>query len=107
MFVTKFVPKTAGRLRSPLSVSIAVTTVLVAGLSGCRGHGAQYAETRGMVIADPSARHQIMVSKAPVQMDIEVPRGSSGMTQSQASGLRAFVARYRAEGGRPAGCFGA
>jgi len=50
------------------------------------------------VIADPSARHPISVSKAPVQMDIEVPRGSSGLTRSQSSRLKAFVARYRTEG---------
>jgi len=72
--------------------------VVVVALTGCRGYGPQYSEIRGVSIADPSARHPISVSKAPVVMDIEVPRGSSGLTRSQASGLKAFVARYRTEG---------
>ncbi|MGI9408091.1 MAG: CpaD family pilus assembly protein [Hyphomicrobiaceae bacterium] len=98
MFVSKYVPKTAGRLTSPLSVSVTAALIVVSGLAGCTGHRAQYAEVRGTEIADPSARHPIMVSKAPVQMDIEVPRGSSGLTRSQSSELKAFVSRYRSEG---------
>jgi len=98
MLVSKYTPKTASSRKSPLTVSLTAAVVVIVGLAGCRGSGPQYAEIRGVSIADPSARHPISVSKAPVQMDIEVPRGSSGLTRSQASGLKAFVARYRTEG---------
>ncbi len=98
MFVSKYTSRTASRSKSPLSVILTTATVAAIGLSGCRGHTAGYSQLRGTVIADPSARHPISVSKAPVQMDIEVPHGSSGLTRSQSSRLKAFVARFRSEG---------
>ncbi|MEL6287782.1 MAG: CpaD family pilus assembly protein [Pseudomonadota bacterium] len=83
---------------SSTGLAIASVAALAAGLAGCRGHTDHYSAVRGTVIADPAARHPIAISKAPVQMDIEVPRGSSGLTPSQSSRLKAFVTRYRREG---------
>ena len=91
MFVSKYVSTTASCRKSSLSVVMTSAAILAIGLAGCRGHSAQYSQLKGTVIADPSARHPIAVSKAPVQMDIEVPRGSSGLTHSQSSRLKAFL----------------
>ncbi|MEO0620100.1 MAG: CpaD family pilus assembly protein [Pseudomonadota bacterium] len=98
MSVIKSQKTLASRRPSSARVAATAVTLLAVGLVGCRGHMAGYSENRGTVIADASARHPIAVSKAPVQMDIEVPRGSSGLTVSQASRLKGFIARYRQEG---------
>lgn len=67
------------------------------GLAGCAYRGAEPAMV-GMISSDVSERHPIIVQKQPVYLDLEVPRGSSGLTPSQRSAVEAFMARYVHEG---------
>lgn len=50
---------------------------------------------RGWLVADPTARHPILVGSAPVALDLAVPRGSYGLTRNQTYELRDFLRQYR------------
>lgn len=50
---------------------------------------------KGWLVADPTARHPILVGSTPVTLDLAVPRGSYGLTRNQTYELRSFLRRYR------------
>ena len=68
---------------------------MVTALAGCKTHQEQLV---GYQLSHPSQRHPIMVSKKPVYLALEVPRGSAGLTSAQAENVKEFLSQYRQEG---------
>lgn len=63
-------------------------------LAGCKhDSGAQVA---GWALVDPSQRHPIMVSQQPATLNVNVPRGMSGLSPSQRSEVMQFAGSSRA-----------
>ncbi len=77
------------------STKIIMASLLVTTLVGCKTHREHLV---GYEISHPSQRHPIMVAKKPIYLDLEVPRGSTGLTVSQADNVRGFISQYRKEG---------
>lgn len=70
---------------------------LVLALAACNAHGKR--RVASWVVADPSARHPIIVSRKEVVLDIDVPPGSYGLTHNQKNDLRVFANRFKSEDG--------
>ncbi|MEL6734617.1 MAG: CpaD family pilus assembly protein [Pseudomonadota bacterium] len=105
--------KSAGQSRSAIAArsTVAVTLGLAAvALAGCSMHDPRV-DTRvaGWVMPDPSMRHPILVTDAPVFLELDAPRGATSLTYSQKAQLGSFVSDYRRDGaglltiGTPAG----
>jgi pilus assembly protein CpaD len=64
-------------------------------LAGCEhdGNGSQVA---GWTLIEPTQRHPIMVSQQPASMNVNVARGSQGLTPSQRADVVDFTSRYKA-----------
>ena len=71
---------------------IIMATLMVTALAGCKTHQEQLV---GHQLSHPSQRHPIMVSKKPIYLDLDVPRGSAGLTSAQADNVRGFLNQYR------------
>ncbi len=69
--------------------------VLSLALAGCK-HTGQGAEVAGWSLVDPTQRHPIMVSQQPSHLNLNVARGSQGLTPSQRAEVMNFAGRYRA-----------
>ncbi len=76
---------------------VVAASIMIVGLAGCR-----QSEERGLLmgwtVPDPSQRHPIIVTQAPVFLDVEAPRGSSGLSVAQKAMVRDFVASYKSQG---------
>ena len=72
---------------------IGAAIVLSAALAACNVHREK--SVKGWLVADPTARHPIMVGSTPVTMDLPVPHRSSGLTRNQKLELRYFLRQYR------------
>ena len=79
------------------SVSAIALSLAVVGLAGCRDRENE-GLLMGWTIPDPSQRHPIVVTQAPVFLDIETPRGSDGLSPSQEGMVRDFLATYKSQG---------
>jgi pilus assembly protein CpaD len=71
---------------------IGAAIVLSASLAACQAHREK--SVKGWLVADPTARHPILVGSTPVALDLPVPRGSSGLTRNQKLELRYFLRQY-------------
>ena len=78
----------------PRSVAAAVGLAALA-LAGCN-HDEQQSQVAGWSLVDPSQRHPIMVSQQPSNLDINVARGSQGLSASQRAEVIEFTSRFRA-----------
>ena len=78
------------------SASLALGSLLLLGLPGCKTHGAK--DVRGWVVADPTERHPIMVDKREEVLDLSVSRGARGLAGSQRARTRSFMRAYRDSG---------
>lgn len=72
-----------------------VVSALAITLAACNGHGRS--EVAGWLVADPSARHPIIVDRKEVVLDLAVPPGSYGLTHNQKRDLLAFIHRFKQE----------
>ena len=74
-----------------LALPLAVATLA---LAGCKhDEGSQVA---GWTLTDPTQRHPIMVSQQPAYLNLQVARGSQGLTPSQRAEVSEFASHYRA-----------
>lgn len=80
-----------GRSKPALALSLALATLA---LAGCKhDDGAQVA---GWTLVDPTQRHPILVSQQPAHLNLDVARGSQGLTPSQRADVSEFASHYRA-----------
>jgi pilus assembly protein CpaD len=63
-------------------------------LVGCRPDEAG-THVAGWSIADPAARHPILVSQQPSSLNMRIPRGAYGLSPHQRAQVAQFVDRYR------------
>lgn len=77
------------------STALKVGTVLLvtASLAACNAHREK--DVKGWLVADPTARHPILVGATPVVLDLPVARGAYGLAQNQGYELRHFLRRYK------------
>lgn len=92
-FKSKSISKRTGKMSKVSKVILA--GLMVTALAGCKTRQEQLV---GHQLSHPSQRHPIMVSKKPIYLDIDVPRGSAGLTSAQADNVRAFLNEYRRQG---------
>jgi pilus assembly protein CpaD len=78
-----------------MAKTIVCVSVAALGLVGC-SNGEERAQVAGWTLVDPSERHPILVSQQPQSMNVQVTRGSGGLTPHQRAELMAFAARSRA-----------
>ncbi len=77
------------------SIALKVGSVLLVtvSLAACNAHRDK--DVKGWLVADPTARHPILVGATPVVLDLPVAKGSYGLAQNQGYELRHFLRRYR------------
>ncbi|MDA7949645.1 MAG: CpaD family pilus assembly protein [Hyphomicrobiaceae bacterium] len=75
--------------------ALCVGTILFATvtLAACNTHREK--GVKGWLVADPTARHPILVGSTPVVLDLPVARGSYGLAQNQGYELRHFLRSYK------------
>jgi pilus assembly protein CpaD len=78
-----------------LKLVLAATAAIV--IAGCRP-GEEGAQVAGWSLADPAARHPILVSQKPSNISVRVARGSHGMSPHQRAQVADFLDRYRGAG---------
>ena len=78
------------RLASVLAVALALPA-----LGGCK-HFDEGAQVAGWSLVEPTQRHPIVVSQEPAHLNLNVPRGSQGLTPSQRAEVFDFAGRFRA-----------
>ncbi len=86
-----------GVARSTSRLALVGAGVLVLALAGCASQRTEPAAL-GMVSPEVGDRHPITLERAPVYLDLEVPRGARDLSPAQASAVRGFLARYRRDG---------
>jgi pilus assembly protein CpaD len=64
-------------------------------LAGCKDEG-QKTQVAGWSLVDPEQRHPIMVSQEPATLNVNVARGSQGLTPQQRAEVIDFTSTYRA-----------
>ncbi len=72
---------------------ISAAILMSATLAACNAHREK--SVKGWLVADPSARHPILVGSTPVALDLPVPRASAGLTRRQKMDLRHFLRQYK------------
>ena len=84
-----------GRRMAAGLLRLGAILALSATLGACKTQGEN--SVRSWLIADPAARHPILVGSAPVTLDLAAPRGSSGLNRNQVYDLRRFLSEYQAK----------
>lgn len=84
---------TKRKLGSASAVRAATAIVLCTLLAACTAHREK--SVKGWMVADPTARHPILVGTAPVTLEIPVPAGSYGLTRTQKHEVRVFLRDYK------------
>ena len=85
-------PKRGLRRSSP----VLVACILSVSLIGC-SHDEQFTgRSPNFNLVDPAQRHPILVSQKPSNLQIAVPRGSSGLTPKARADVLHFAEHYRA-----------
>ena len=78
---------------------LAAVSLLAIGVAGCgKHHTGEDTYVLGYTVPDHSQRHPIIVTDAPVFLEVEAPRGSGGMSVAQRSEVMGFLAGYTSEG---------
>jgi len=72
---------------------LGVILALSATLGACKTQREE--SIKGWLVADPTARHPILVGSAPVSLDLAVSRGSHGLNQNQIYDLRHYLRQYK------------
>lgn len=72
---------------------ISAAILMSAALAACNAHREK--SVKGWLVADPTARHPILVGSTPVALDLPVPRASAGLTRRQKLDLRHFLRQYK------------
>jgi pilus assembly protein CpaD len=80
----------------PMASKVLAVSLLALLLAGCKTLDEPGAHIAGYAIVDPSQRHPIMVSQQPATMNVQVARGSHGLTPAQREQVASFLERYRA-----------
>ena len=77
------------------SIALKVGSVLLVtvSLAACNAHRDK--DVKGWLVADPTARHPILVGSTPIVLDLPVAKGSYGLAQNQGYELRHFLRRHR------------
>jgi pilus assembly protein CpaD len=74
------------------AIRVGAVLVMSVALVACNAHREK--SVKGWLVADPTARHPILVGSTPVTLDVPVPRGTHGMTRHQKLELRHFLRDY-------------
>ncbi len=72
---------------------LGVILALSATLGACKMQ--REMNVKSWLVADPIARHPILVGSVPVTLDLAVTRGSSGLNRNQMYNLRHFLHQYK------------
>ncbi len=88
-------PKTrrAGVTRATAITLSACAAIALAGCYKDRPHQDTY--VLGWTMPDPSMRHPIIVTDAPVVMEVDAPRGTTGLNYTQQAQVGSFLGEYR------------
>jgi len=86
--------RTATFRKKPVATNIVLASAVALAIVGCRP-GEDGPQVAGWSIADPAARHPIMVSQKPSSISVRVARGAYGLSPHQRAQLAEFVDRYR------------
>jgi pilus assembly protein CpaD len=89
--------RTTTSRRKPVVIKAALAATVAILIAGCRP-GEEGPQVAGWSLADPAARHPIVVSQKPSNISIRVARGSQGMSPHQRAQLAEFIDRYRGAG---------
>lgn len=83
--------------KSLAAAAVKITAVAAIALmaTACK-HMDEGPKVAGWSLVDPSQRHPILVSQRPSTLNVNVPRGSSGLSPRQRADVLDFAARYRA-----------
>lgn len=93
MTITRKTSASALLARRALRLALPLALATMA-LAGCKhDDGSQVA---GWTLVDPTQRHPIMVSQQPAYLNMQIARGSQGLTPSQRAEVSEFASRYRA-----------
>ncbi|MFQ5626203.1 MAG: CpaD family pilus assembly protein [Methyloligellaceae bacterium] len=82
-----------GKCKGAAVLRAAAVLALSATLTACTAHRED--SVKSWLVADPTARHPILVGSAPVSLDLAVPQGSNGLTRNQIYELRHFLHQYK------------
>ena len=85
--------------RRTITLRAGVLILAAASLAACNAHREK--GVKGWLVADPTARHPILVGSTPVVLDLPVARGSYGLAQNQGYELRHFLRRYKQKNDGP------
>lgn len=80
----------------PVAIGVLAASLMAMSLAGCKTLEDPGAHTAGFTLVDPTQRHPIMVSQQPSTTNINVARGSQGLTSSQRAQIMSFLQHYRA-----------
>lgn len=87
------------------AVSLATVSALALLVAGCSGNhpmaGDQDTLQLGHVVPDYKQRHPILITEAPVFLEVNAPNGTSGLNAGQKSDVVGFVAEYAKAGSGP------
>ncbi|MBI1383398.1 MAG: pilus assembly protein CpaD [Rhizobiales bacterium] len=80
------------------TASVLAISLVALGVAGCKPEYKPDTYVLGYTVPDPAMKHPIIVTDAPVFLEVDVARGSSGLTPAQLAEVRGFLSGYRAEG---------
>lgn len=81
-------------LRKPNLAKVSLASLALLSLAGCM-HDDRKPEVAGWNIADPAARHPIIVSQQPSTLSVRVARAAYGLSPHQRAQIAEFADRYR------------
>jgi pilus assembly protein CpaD len=82
----------------PVVAKLLVSSPLALALAGCKSLDEPGAYIAGYNIVDPSQKNPIMVSQQPATLNLRVPRGSQGLSDSQRREVAGFLEHFRNTG---------
>jgi len=81
--------------------TVSALALLVAGCSGNHPLAGEDTYIHGTVVPDYKQRHPILITEAPVFLEVDAPRGTSGLNSSQRAEVVGFVSDYARGGSGP------
>ena len=82
----------------PVVAKLLVCSLLALALAGCKSLEEPGAYIAGYNIVDPLQKNPIMVSQQPNTLNLRVPRGSQGLSDSQRREVAGFLEHFRNTG---------
>jgi pilus assembly protein CpaD len=80
-----------------VATRVVLLSLVAIALGGCPGRDETSTHVAGWSLVDSSQRHPILVSQQPATLNIRVPSGAHGLSESQAAQVSDFLSRYRAK----------